>query len=118
MIDVDSKPAPSSAPRIAATRPSIMSLGATTSAPALACITAISEDDGDTPTTDVAKFASTHGGGAFFVVRDAANKAASAYKPASMPQTYVVDAAGIVRDDVAGWHDGQGAALEAEIARL
>ena len=40
MIGMSSKPSASSAARMAATRPSIMSLGATMSAPASACVTA------------------------------------------------------------------------------
>lgn len=82
--------------------------------PARLAVVAIGEDDDE---SDMRAFVS-HAGVSYTVLWDAAKAKAQRWRVATMPTTYVVDKHGATRFTHAGYHDGEGATLDAETRAL
>jgi thiol-disulfide isomerase/thioredoxin len=74
----------------------------------------VGEDDDE---SDMRSFIATTRA-SFTILFDSAKAKAGLWKPATMPTTYVIDRHGWLRYTHAGYHDGEGATLETEVASL
>lgn len=74
----------------------------------------VSVDDED---KQLAEFALTYGL-RFPIVWDEGHAVANAYRPATDPSTYLVDAAGVIRHHHSGYHDGMAKEIEDEARAL
>jgi cytochrome c biogenesis protein CcmG, thiol:disulfide interchange protein DsbE len=79
-------------------------------------IVGISEDEAEDK-GKIAKFASTYGA-KFTLAWDEDKSIAQAYKPDTMPSSFIVDRKGVVRFAHIGYHDGDEGEIEKEIQEL
>ncbi len=78
-------------------------------------IIAISEDDENTGLKD---FGDAHGNVKFPLMWDDGKKIAAKWQPKSMPATFIVDKAGVVKFVHLGYHDGEENDIEKELKSL
>jgi peroxiredoxin len=79
-------------------------------------IVAVSEDEKD-DFGRIPTFVAAHGA-KFVVAWDGTHEVAGKWQPPTMPATYVIDRAGILRFEHDGYHDGEEATIEREVASL
>jgi cytochrome c biogenesis protein CcmG, thiol:disulfide interchange protein DsbE len=78
-------------------------------------ILAISEDDENNGLKD---FGDAHGGAKFPLLWDNGKAIAGKWQPRSMPATFIVDKAGVVKFVHLGYHDGEEVEIEKELKGL
>jgi peroxiredoxin len=79
-------------------------------------IVGVSEDEKD-DFARIPAFVTAHGA-KFAIAWDAEKALASKWRPETLPATYVIDRAGILRFRHEGYHDGEEVTIEREVASL
>ncbi len=77
----------------------------------------VSEDEAD-DRDKIPGFADAYGGAKFTLAWDEDKSIARHYKPETMPSSFIVDKAGVVRFAHVGYHDGEEAEIEKQIKEL